>query len=68
MSVAQSNFVAMSKALGKVELDAPDATTAPAPSDGVNLAQAKPKPAKRTTNGRTPGPQLRTANRGTQRR
>jgi tetratricopeptide (TPR) repeat protein len=67
VNVAQSNFVAMSKALGKVELETPAATT-PAPNDGVRVAASKPTPTKRTTSSRTQGVQLRTANRGTQRR
>jgi tetratricopeptide (TPR) repeat protein len=68
VGVAQANFLAMSKALGKVELDAPPVEMPP--TEDVKVAQAKPKVTKRTTTtgGRTLSPQLRTANRGTQRR
>jgi tetratricopeptide (TPR) repeat protein len=68
LGVAQGNFVAMSKALGKLELETPAATTPTAPSADVKVAQAKPASTRRATSSRTQGPQLRTANRGTQRR
>jgi tetratricopeptide (TPR) repeat protein len=68
LGVAQGNFVAMSKALGKIELETPAATSPTAPSEGVKVAQTKPTPTKRTMSSRAQGPQLRTAVRGTQRR
>ncbi len=68
LKVPQSNFAAMSRALGKAELETPAATPVEIPPQTVQVAETKPAPVQRTTRGTAQRPQVRSAARGVQRR